>query len=90
MPQPNKPLTAIIRRKVREALNMQPGYGKTEAMLLELVRALSGGPVDLQDLRDATDWNIEEFFVRRELDDESETYLFYITTAGIAKQKSLT
>ena len=85
-----KPLTAVIRRKVREALNMAPGYGKSEGQLLELVRELSGGPVDLQDLRDARDWNHEQGYVRREREDESEQLLWYITPAGIAKQKSLT
>lgn len=88
--QASKPLTAIVRRKVREALNMAPGYGKTEAQLHEMVAMLAGGPVSLQELRDAREWNHENGFIRSEDDDESETVLWYITPAGIAKQKSLT
>ena len=90
MPIPNKPLTAIVRRKVREALNMAPGYGKSEAQLHELVCELAGGPVSLQDLRDAREWNHENGFVRSEDDGESGLILWFITREGIAKQKSLT
>jgi len=90
MPQPNKPLTAIIRRKVREALNIQPGYGKSESMLLEIVEQLYGGPVGLQVLRDAREWNHEQGYIRSEDDDDANEVLWYITPAGIAKQKSLT
>ena len=87
MPNPNKPLMAIVRRKVREALNMAPGYGKTEAMLLELVNELSGGGVDLQTLRDAREWNHEQGYIRSEDDEDSCQVLWYITHEGIAKQK---
>ena len=90
MQTPNKPLTAILRRKVREALNMAPGYGKSEAQLLELVRELAGGPVGLQDMRDAREWNHEMGYIRSEDDDESNDVIWFITQAGIAKQKSLT
>ena len=90
MQTPNKPLTAILRRKVREALNMAPGYGKSEAQLLELVRELAGGPVGLQDMRDAREWNHEMGYIRSEDDDESNEVIWFITQAGIAKQKSLT
>ena len=90
MQTPNKPLTAILRRKVREALNMAPGYGTSEAQLLELVRELAGGPVGLQDMRDAREWNHEMGYIRSEDDDESNEVIWFITQAGIAKQKSLT
>ena len=90
MPASPKTLTAIVRRKVREALNLAPGFGKTEAMLLELVNELCGGGVDLQSLRDAMEWNHVEAFIRSEYDSEAEETLWYITKNGIAKQKSLT
>lgn len=84
-----KPIIAILRRKVREALNMAPGYGKTEVMLLEMVRVLYGAPVGLQDLRDAREWNHEHAYIRSEDDEDSGDVLWYITPAGTAKQKSL-
>ena len=86
--QPTTPL-AIIRRRVREVLAMAPGYGKTETQLLEFVNELNGGGVSLQELRDAREWNHEEGFVRSEPDEESEQILWFITSAGTAKQKSL-
>lgn len=82
--------TAIVRRKVREVLAMQPGYGKSEEMLAEYVPNLAGGPVPLQALRDAMEWNHEQGYIRSEDDDEADEILWYITPAGTAKQKSLT
>ena len=78
---------AILRRKVREALNMAPGFGKSEGMIHQIVNELTGGGVDLQDLRDARDWNHQELYIRREKDEDSDEYLWYITERGIAKQK---
>lgn len=79
----------MLRRKVREVLNMAPGYGKTEAQLHEYVNELLNGGVSLQELRDARDWNHAECYIRSEDDHESETVLWFITPAGTAKQKSL-
>ncbi len=87
--QPTTPI-AIIRRKFREVLAMAPGYGKTEAMLLEYVNELNGGGVSLQDLRDAREWNHGKAYIRSEEDEESGQLLWFITKEGIAKQKSLT
>ncbi|MEI6656757.1 MAG: hypothetical protein WCP45_18480 [Verrucomicrobiota bacterium] len=86
-----KPITplAIIRRRVREVLAMAPGYGKTEAMLLEFANELNGGGISLQELRDARDWNHAEGYIRSEDDDESVQVLWFITPAGMAKQKTL-
>lgn len=81
---------AIIRRKVREVCNMQQGYGKSEAMIAEYVPRLAGGPVSLQEVRDAMEWNHIEGYIRSEEDGESETILWYITPAGIAQQRITT
>ena len=86
--KPTTPL-ALIRRRVREVLAMAPGYGKTEAMLLEFCNELNGGGISLQELRDARDWNHAESYVRSEDDDESGQVLWFITKTGIAKQKTL-
>ena len=78
---------ASLRRKVREALNLAPGYGKSESMLHELVNDLTGSPVSLQHLRDAREWNHEQGYIRSEDDDASDQILWYITKSGIAQQK---
>jgi len=80
----------MIRRKLREVLAMAPGYGKTEKQLLEYVNELLNGGVSLQELRDAMEWNHAQSFIRSEDDAESEQILWFISRAGIAKQKSLT
>lgn len=75
--------TARIRRKIREALNISPGTGKTEAMLLEMVNELVGGGVSLQELRDGIEWNHSEVNIRSEYDDEAEVTEWFITKEGI-------
>jgi len=80
------PLTIILRVKVREALNFSPGYPKTEAMVLQIVNQLVGGGVDIQELRDAMEWNLTHRFIRSEKDDDKQV-LWYITEAGIAQQR---
>jgi len=77
----------ILRRKVREVLNMQPGFGKSEEMLMEYLPRLAGGPVSLQEQRDAREWNHEQGYIRSEDDADTDEILWYITAAGIAKQK---
>lgn len=86
---PTTPL-ALIRRRVREVLAMAPGYGKTETQLLEFTNELNGGGITLQELRDASEWNHVNGYIRSEHDEESGQTLWFISKAGIAKQKSLT
>lgn len=78
---------AMIRRKIREVLNMRPGFGKTEKMLLEGVNELTGGGVSLQELRDGMEWNHGETYIRSEFEDQAEETLWFITPDGIAQQK---
>ena len=77
--------TAMIRRKIRTVLQIRPGFGKTEAFLLESVNELTGGGVSLDELREAVEWNLGEALIRGRYDEESETKLWFITAAGIAK-----
>jgi hypothetical protein len=77
----------MIRRKVREVLAMAPDFGKTETFLAQAVNSLFGGGVPLQDVRDAMDYNLGEKLIRSEEDKESEQVLWFITTAGIARNK---
>jgi len=77
---------SLIRREVRTVLNMRPGFGKTEAQLLEFSNALIGGGISLQELRDALEWNLSERFIRSERDDEANETLWFITQSGIAQQ----
>ncbi|MBK1884113.1 hypothetical protein JIN85_16960 [Luteolibacter pohnpeiensis] len=75
-----------VRQKVREALMIAPGYGKTESMLLEAVNELVGGGVDLQMLRDGIEYNHGETFIRSKDDEETEQRLWFITKEGIARE----
>ena len=84
----DKPTISVgrIRKKLREALNIAPGTGKTETMLLEMVNELVGGGVRLQELRDAIEYNHGEAYIRSEYDKEAEATEWYITRAGIAQE----
>ncbi|RYD19906.1 MAG: hypothetical protein EOP88_17105 [Verrucomicrobiaceae bacterium] len=75
-----------IRQKVREVINMRAGFGKTEAQVLEFVNDLLGGGVNLQDVRDAIEWNHTEGYLRRHEDKELEVVQWFITTEGQAKE----
>lgn len=75
-----------IRQKVREVINMRPGFGKTEAQVLEFVNDLLGGGVNLQDVRDAMEWNHTEAYIRRSKDRDTDEVLWFITAEGQAKE----
>ena len=60
----------VIRKKVLEALTMAEGYGKTEAMIREIVETLTGGEAGLQEVRDAMDRHHAAAFIRSEKDEE--------------------
>lgn len=76
----------MLRRKVREVLAMQPGYGKTLKFLHQAVNDLCGGGITLQDLLDAMDWNHNKALIRSARDDEADEEIWYITEAGLAAQ----
>lgn len=78
--------TARIRKKIREALNISPGTGKTEAMLLEMVNELVGDGVSLQELRDGMEYNHGENFIRSAFDKEAEVTEWFITRTGIQQE----
>ena len=75
-----------MRQKIREALNIRPGSGKTESMLEEMVNELVGGGVSLQEIRDAIKWNHDQVFIRSEYDDEAEVTEWFITGLGIEQE----
>lgn len=77
----------LIRRKVREALAMAPDFGKSEAFLVQAVNRLFGGGVTLQEVRDAMEWNHNEKLIRSEEDAEAEEVRWFITAAGVARNK---
>ncbi len=76
----------MINRKIREVLNIRPGFGKTEKFLLEAVNELTGGGVSLQELRDGIEWNHAKTYIRSKFEDEAEETLWFITPDGIAQQ----
>ncbi len=77
----------MARRKVREVCNLAPGYGKTEAVLLEKVNELGGGGCDLSLLRAAIEWNHSEDYVRRETNADTDEVEWFITPHGQAKER---
>lgn len=77
-----------IRKKVLEALKMAEGYGKSEAMVREMVGELTGEDPGLQELRDAMERLHEEALIRSE-PDEDKVVLWYITPKGTAKLNTL-
>ena len=83
-----KPSVSIarIRQKIRQALNIVPGTGKTEAMLLEMVNELVGGGVSLQELRDGLEYNHGEAFIRSAYDKEAEVTEWFVTKQGIQQE----
>lgn len=72
-----------VRKAVREVLQMQEGEPLGEAPMLDAVNELTGGGVDLTQLRDALEWNHGEAFVRKEYVEEAELDGWVITKAGI-------
>ena len=78
--------TARIRQKIREALNISAGTGKTESMLREMVNELVGGGVSLQELRDGIEWNHGESYIRSHYDKEAEVTEWFITKDGIRQE----
>lgn len=78
--------TARIRKKIRTALNIQAGSGKTEGILLEMVNELVGGGVSLQELRDGMEWNHGEAYIRSAYDKQADETEWFITAAGIQQE----
>ena len=77
---------SMIRRKIREVLNIRAGFGKTEKFMLESVNELTGGGVSLQELRDGIEWNHGEAYIRSKYQDEADETLWFITAEGVAQQ----
>lgn len=74
------------RRKVREVLNMAPGYGKTEEVLLDAVNELVGGGVSAEQLREWIEWNHGDEYVRYEVNEDTDDREWFITSHGQAKE----
>jgi hypothetical protein len=74
----------LVRKSIREALNLQPGYGKSEAMLLRMVSRLMGYDVPLQTLRDQIEWNLTERYVFSRTNRDTDEIEWFITKEGIA------
>ena len=77
---------ARIRQKIREALNISAGTGKTEEMLLEMVNELVGCGVSLQELRDGMEYNHAEAYIRSAYDKEADVTEWFITKEGIKQE----
>lgn len=78
---------ALCNLFVIKVLAKAPGYGKTEAFLHSAVNSMSGGGVTLQEVRDAIEKNHKNNLIRSERDDEGSEVRWFITTAGLARNK---
>jgi hypothetical protein len=87
----NKPTVddATVREKVREVCNMAPGYGKTEAQILDRVNKLVGGGVSELQLLTALEWNLSKEYVRRAENEDTDAMEWFITPHGIAKERTV-
>jgi hypothetical protein len=78
----------IISKKVLEALKMAEGYGKSEAMVREMFRDLTGEDPGLQELRDVMEPLHSEGAIRSEKDEDGAV-AWFITAKGVAKLNTL-
>lgn len=78
--------SSMIRRKIREVLNIRAGFGKSEKLLLECVNELTNGGVSLQELRDGIEFNLSQSYIRSKYEEDQDETLWFITQDGIAKQ----
>ena len=78
---------AILRKMVRETLNMVPGYGHTEAMIVRAVNFRLPAPADLSDVRAAIEWNHGKAYLKAKLNEDTDQREYRITPAGIAKEE---
>lgn len=76
-----------VREKVREVCNIAPGYGKTEAQILERVNRLVGGGATALQVLTALEWNMSKDYVRREENEDTDEMEWFITEHGIAKER---
>jgi hypothetical protein len=83
-----KPAVSLerARQKVREALKLANGNPQTEAQVHESVNELLGVRIDLQQLRDAMEYNHGQRLIRSEWIEEAEKTGWFITRDGIAKE----
>lgn len=78
---------AKVREKIRDVLNLAPGYGKTEALLLESVNELAGGGVTEAQLQAGIEWNHGKEYIRRRVNEDTDETEWLITAHGIAKEE---
>lgn len=79
---------AKVREKIRDVLNLAPGYGKTEALLLEGVNELTGGGVTEAQLQAGIEWNHGKEYIRRRTNEDTDETEWLITKHGIAKEET--
>jgi hypothetical protein len=77
-----------VRVKVREALALARGFGRTAKPLLEDINELLGGKYVGEDqLLRCLEWNLSKDYVRSEKDEDLDDELrWFITPTGKAKQ----
>jgi len=74
------------RKAVREVCNLAPGYGKTEAVLMDCVNELTGADVPVEQLREWIEWNLSEDYIRSKENKDTDEVEWVITDHGIAKE----
>lgn len=76
-----------VRVKIREALALAKGYGRTSGPLLEDVNELLCGKyVEDHQLQRCLEWNLAEDYVRSVEDKDLDETRWFLTDEGRAKQ----
>lgn len=74
-----------LKRYVRDVCSLAKGYGVTEKFMHDSINQLVPAGVEIDDLREAVEWNVSQGFVKRAKNEDTEDFEWSITKAGIAK-----
>ena len=74
-----------LKKYVRDVCSLAKGYGVTEEFMHDAINSLVPGGVELDELREAVEWNVGQVFVKRAYNEDTEAHEWSITKAGIAK-----
>lgn len=76
---------ALIKKYVRDVCSLAKGYGVTEEFMHDAISSLVPAGVEMDEMREAVEWNVSQGFVKRTYNDDTEAHEWSITKAGIAK-----
>lgn len=74
-----------LRRYVRDVCSLAKGYGVNEKFMHDAINQLVPAEVELDELREAVEWNVSQDLIKRAFNADTDEYEWSITKAGIAK-----